>query len=79
MYLKQEGACNQTGIPFVLSYKSGVSNPWRPSIDRIDATKGYTQGNVQLVCQIYNLAKHTWTDADVQDFATWLIKNKGEK
>lgn len=65
LYDQQSACCSRTGRPFSFKTVRGVSNPWKPSLDRIDSRKGYTPDNVQLVCQIYNMAKHTWTDREV--------------
>lgn len=55
------GRCTKTGIPFDLNpHKDHRVHPFAPSIDRIDATKGYTKGNVQIVCWAYNLAKNEY-------------------
>jgi hypothetical protein len=51
------GHCEVTGIPFDLGIGAGI-NPWAPSLDRKDSSKGYTFDNVQVVCTAYNLAKH---------------------
>lgn len=48
------GKCSITGIDLVIA---GGKNPWQPSIDRIDSSKGYTKNNCQIVCWIYNRAK----------------------
>lgn len=60
------GMCAATGLPFDL--KPGPyrhhANPWAPSLDRRDSSKGYTLDNVQVVCAAYNYAKSEWS-ADV--------------
>jgi len=38
------------------------------SLDRIDSSKGYIQGNVQFVAYGINLAKNNFSDADVISF-----------
>lgn len=54
------GACERTGLPFSEElYLTASKDPFAPSLDRIDSSKGYTQDNVQLVCTIYNIAKAT--------------------
>jgi hypothetical protein len=55
------GRCEATNIPFdLLVTNNARMNPWAPSIDRIDSTKGYTMDNVQIVCWAYNAAKNQW-------------------
>lgn len=55
-------ACPYTGVPFDYSTpEKGARNPWAPSLDRIDSTKGYTPDNVEIVSTWYNVAKNGWT------------------
>lgn len=60
------GVCTVTKLPFDMAPGSGKhhANPWAPSLDRKDSSKGYTPGNVQVVCAAYNYAKSEWS-ADV--------------
>jgi hypothetical protein len=60
----QQGRCALTGWPMTMELGNGVI-PTNCSIDRIDATKGYIVGNIQLVCRAVNVAKH---DLSMQDF-----------
>lgn len=67
--------CSVTDIP--LSYEwdgEGRTNPWGPSVDRIDSAGGYTMDNVRLVCWAYNLAKSDWTDETVLRLALALAE-----
>lgn len=57
LYDAQDGKCAITGIE--MTHVRGVDDLSRNiSIDRIDSSKGYVHGNVQLVCKIVNLMKH---------------------
>ena len=56
--------CNVTGVDLIL----GDSNPYSPSVDRIDNSKGYTNSNVQIVAQMYNFCKNEFTDAETIEF-----------
>lgn len=50
------GRCEVTGLPFDMSSPSKTSkNPYSPSIDRIDNTKGYTKENTRIVLWQVNL------------------------
>jgi hypothetical protein len=66
----KNGVCEATGIPFSLD-RTPFVNPFYPSVDRIDTTKGYTKDNCKLVCQIYNLAK---ADHSIEIIETWCKK-----
>jgi hypothetical protein len=52
------GVCELTGTPFDFSGRKG--NPYAPSLDRIDSSKGYTRDNVRLVCFGLNAAMNVW-------------------
>ena len=71
---KQNFMCSKTGVPLVIA---GVDSPWSPSIDRIDNSKGYIDGNIQIVCVMYNRAKHTASDREVLQFAHALLNHSG--
>jgi len=64
----QSYRCAITGHPLVFP-KSLAPNrepkPNDPSLDRIDNSKGYEQGNVRWVVLSKNLEKNRWTDEEV--------------
>lgn len=63
----EAGWCEVTGIPLNMGVRGDTSrsNPWCPSLDQINPGQGYTEGNTQVVCWIYNSAKNQWGHADV--------------
>lgn len=78
------GFCEVTGIPFNYDYhneneKLKFTNPWAPSIDRINSLGGYTKDNCQMVVWIYNRAKGEDKHEDVLKVAEALIEKKNEK
>lgn len=58
-YLKQQGICALSGLEMELSKRS----IYRPSLDRIDSTKGYTPDNIQFVCSAINMMKNKLDEA----------------
>lgn len=74
--LRASGICAATGIRFIWEGPD-KHNPWAPSVDRIDSSKGYTLENCQVVCWIYNWAKGNWHPDVVLEMAKALIKNEG--
>jgi hypothetical protein len=73
--------CEVTGCSLtLLKYNKDKyhSNPFNPSIDRIDSTKGYIMENCRLVCWIYNIAKSDFTDKEVYLMSKNLILNGKE-
>lgn len=80
LYL-EPGVCSVTDMPLDMTWHQGDthSSPWRPSIDRIDGSKGYTKDNCRIVCWIYNVAKYEWTDDEVLTMAEALIGKRRHK
>lgn len=74
------GTCEVTGLKFDLGRDASQRfNPWCPSIDRTDPSKGYTQDNCRAVVWIYNMAKSGWTDDVVMQFAKALTSRERNK
>ncbi len=70
----KRGICPRTGYWFDLSPTGGTQHPLAPSLDRIDASKPYSDGNVQVVCWQYNTMKHTLTDAELLEFCKAIVR-----
>jgi len=63
----QRGICSLTGFAFVKRH----ANPHlRPSLDRIDSSRGYVRGNLQVVTRAANFYKSASDDAD------WKLKEE---
>lgn len=65
---------------------TGLELRWNPtklrdpssiSLDRIDSSKGYVQGNVQIVSLIYNMAKQDWTKDQVLELLVMPLALRG--
>jgi hypothetical protein len=59
------GFCEATGLKFDLALKGKRLGALSPSLDKIDPNKGYVNGNVRIVCWLFNRAKGDGSDADV--------------
>lgn len=58
---RSDGRCEVTGIPFTLANETkSKRRPFAPSLDRIDSERGYSPGNVRLVCICVNAALSDW-------------------
>jgi hypothetical protein len=86
VYLKeiwdeQEGKCPFTGFDLELrtynAKKDKSLHIKSASLDRIDNSKGYVQGNVRWVSVMYNFARNKFSDEDVVEFAQAVVKNRG--
>ena len=63
LYNGQEGMCNLSGIRMTIIGERGSEDYWKSiSLDRIDSSKGYVEGNVQLVCTGVNYMKKDMSD-----------------
>lgn len=69
LWKTQKGRCTLTGLAMTYSVGDKKARDMNVSIDRIDSTKGYTLGNVHLVCSRVNVMK---SDLDMTDFQWWV-------
>lgn len=58
-----------------LSVSTGKVSDYSPSLDRIDSTKGYTKGNVQVISYKANTMKSNANAEDLLLFASWIFDN----
>jgi len=67
LWEQQGGICPLSGFtmdlpPNTLAWANRAHDPWKPSLDRIDCSKGYIKGNVRFVTVIANMALQSWGD-----------------
>ena len=79
---EQDGICPFTGWSMILpdnNHDGWVQgpNPRNASIDRIDNSKGYIQGNVRYICVMANYCRNGFSDEAVEDFCCAVAKKKG--
>lgn len=81
LYDSQCGKCLLTDIPFTVSKRDKDSvhrtNPYTPSIDRIDSVKGYTKDNIRLVIWGLNWAIGEWGEETYREIALAYLSRKG--
>ena len=78
------GVCEKTRLPFVLkpeessftvTSKNQTRNPFSPSVERIDSSKGYTEENCIMVVCIYNFAKGAFSEEALNLFCKAYLAN----
>lgn len=71
IWKQQKGICPYTGIEMGLPIAGKVrelSKPNTASLDRIDSSKGYIQGNVEFICLFINFGKNHWCKKEIVNF-----------
>lgn len=76
--LVNPGRCALTGRAFVFTPPTDTAHhPLAPSLDRIDNTRGYVPGNVQLVTDAVNRAKNELTVPQFIDMCGDVLRHAG--
>lgn len=69
------GKCEITGLPFSLETRvSGHRNPYAPSLDRRDNSKGYTKENCRIILWALNMGFADWGQETYIKIARRLIE-----
>lgn len=75
------GVCEFTGLEFDLENKLRVGetgrSPLTPSVDKIDPLKPYSDDNVSIVCDWYNMAKGRLSSEQLIEFCKRLLIANG--
>lgn len=81
---EQDGKCPFTGFDLELrtyssrdGFRDKLLHIKSASLDRIDNTKGYVQGNVRWVSVMFNFARNIFSDEEVIEFAQAVVENRG--
>lgn len=72
---QQSGKCAITNLQMLHER----NNPESVSIDRIDSSREYVEGNIQLVCRFVNLAKQHYSNERVKDLFQRMAISLREK
>lgn len=69
------GICEITRVPFDFQkHPIYVKNPFAPSVDRRDSSKGYTKDNVRVVLWQVNLMRGEMNDEEILDLCIKVTK-----
>ena len=71
LYLSQDKKCTITG--------DELPNILKASLDRIDSTKGYIEGNVQWVTTQANRCKHILSMSELYEFAQKVLNHANQQ
>ena len=67
--------CPVLGVPILTGTNEGMKtgpSPNSPSVDRIDNTKGYIKGNIQVISHKANTMKNSASPEQLIRFANWI-------
>jgi ribosomal protein L33 len=82
LYEAQGGICPMTGWKLLLPRTSNThyelfkKGPYNASLDRIDNSKGYDEGNVRFVSLVFNYARNVFSDQEVIDFCKAVANHR---
>lgn len=74
LFLKQNQKCSLTGLNIGFEKMGNTA-----SLDRIDSSKGYVEGNVQWVHKDINNIKQDFSLKDLLNYCELIIKHENEK
>lgn len=76
LWENQNGKCSLTGFAFEFINSTNFTiNPFSPSIDRINSSKGYVPGNVRFVCTAVNFALNEFGEEIFKKICEAYISN----
>lgn len=75
----QGGECALTGIKLIMTYDGKRNATNTASIDRIDSSKGYIEGNIQWVHKDINAMKLGMSDTDFISYCKLVIEYNKKK
>ena len=80
LWEQQEGRCALSGVQMDIprttaAYNARGHDPLKPSLDRIDGSKGYLKGNVRFVTMVANFAKQDFSDEVLLEFCKAVVEH----
>lgn len=77
---RANGRCELTRIHWDLNsiVQGGMKRPWIPSLDRRNASQGYTMENCRMVCWAVNVALNEWGEAVLRRIVTARLAKSDE-
>lgn len=78
LHNKQKGLCGLTGVVMTCTLVKGTITHTNASIDRIDNSKGYLLGNIELVCVGVNKLRCGLTRSEYIDWCKKVADKHGK-
>ena len=69
--------CPYLGIKLISSSPRGASREAVASLDRIDPSKGYVKGNIEVISHLANTMKNNATEQQLVTFARSVLQRRG--
>ena len=69
VYVRQKGVCVYTGLALTFGSKQTAS------LDRLDSSRGYVKGNIQLVHKVINIMKWDFEEDEFVEMCNLVSKN----
>ena len=73
VFKAQLGKCALSGVP--ISFRDDATRKHSASLDRIDSSKGYVEGNIQWVHKVVNMMKRDLPEDELLDWCRKIISN----
>ncbi len=78
LWEEQKGVCPLTGWQLKLPAGTDIAwiepSPSNASLDRIDNSKGYVEGNVRFIAYMANIARQSFSDEQLIDFCKAVVE-----
>lgn len=71
--------CPVLNIPLVVNVGRSGGNPNSPALDRIDNSKGYVIGNIQVISHLANQMKSSANPNELLLFSKWIQDTYGKE
>jgi hypothetical protein len=79
LFQAQGGKCALSGEPLTFGgWRRGVVTRGSASVDRIDSSRGYEEGNIQWVHKTLNMMKKTLPDAEFVTWCSRVARHRGD-
>lgn len=78
LWENQKGLCYYTNVKMVPGGHSSTIKT-SASLDKLDPSKGYKQGNVVWVCHLSNTSKGPRTEAEFYEFCRMVLEQAGKR